>query len=94
MGLLFRPRTPLLRLAAGATTAAVAYRAGQRRAEQNDYNEQASTAYAASQAQGPPAATPPPDPSIAELQRLSDLHSQGELTDQEFSAAKAKVLGI
>jgi hypothetical protein len=32
MGLFFRPRRPLLRLATGAATAGLAYRAGQRRA--------------------------------------------------------------
>ena len=31
MGLMFRPRRPLMRVAAGATTATVAYKAGQRR---------------------------------------------------------------
>jgi hypothetical protein len=95
MGLLFRPRTPLLRLAAGATTAAVAYNAGQRRAQQNVYNDQAEAAYAATQA--PPAQAPaaaPVDPAVAELQRLSALHDAGQLTDAEFTAAKAKVLDL
>ena len=45
MGLFPRPRRPLLRLAAGAATATVAYRAGQRRAEQDAYNEQAQAAH-------------------------------------------------
>jgi hypothetical protein len=89
MGLFFRPRRPLLRLAAGATTATVAYQAGKRRSEQNAYNTQASAAYDATQSAAPAA-----DPSINELQRLSDLHTQGQLTDEEFTAAKAKVLGI
>jgi hypothetical protein len=30
---------------------------------------------------------------FAELQQLADLHASGVLTDAEFSAAKAKVLG-
>jgi hypothetical protein len=34
VGLFFRARRPLLRLATGAATAGAAYRAGQRRAEQ------------------------------------------------------------
>jgi len=33
------------------------------------------------------------DPMFAELQQLADLHASGVLTDAEFSAAKAKVLG-
>jgi hypothetical protein len=102
VGLFFRPRRPLLRLAAGAATAGIAYHAGQRRAEQDAYNEQAAAAYEATQAPPPPpqpvyapapAAAPPAD-SIAELERLARLHESGALTDQEFAAAKARALGI
>jgi hypothetical protein len=47
----------------------------------------------------PPPATPAPaaaaEPdATAELQNLAQLHSQGVLTDEEFAAAKAKILGI
>ena len=31
---------------------------------------------------------------MAEIQRLGELHQQGLLTDEEFAAAKAKLLGI
>ena len=34
------------------------------------------------------------DDKTAELQNLAQLHSQGVLTDEEFAAAKAKLLGI
>jgi membrane protease subunit (stomatin/prohibitin family) len=34
------------------------------------------------------------DDSAAQLQNLAQLHSQGVLTDEEFAAAKAKILGI
>jgi len=41
---------------------------------------------------------PPPEPAeddaTAQLQNLAQLHSQGVLTDEEFAAAKAKILGI
>jgi membrane protease subunit (stomatin/prohibitin family) len=40
---------------------------------------------------------PPPaaeDDSTAQLQNLAELHTQGVLTDEEFAAAKAKLLGI
>ena len=47
-------------------------------------------AYQAQQA--PPA--PPADDKTAELQNLAQLHNQGVLTDEEFAAAKAKLLGI
>jgi hypothetical protein len=49
-----------------------------------------------------PYATPPPAPAAEpaapsmsdQLQQLSALHEQGVLTDEEFAAAKSKVLGI
>ena len=30
---------------------------------------------------------------VSQLQRLGDLHTQGAITDEEFTAAKAKLLG-
>jgi hypothetical protein len=102
MGMMFRPRRPLMRVAAGAATATVAYKAGQRRTQQNQYNDQAQAAYAQTQA-APPQAAPPPAPaapapapadSTAELERLAKLHDSGALTDEEFAAAKSKLLGL
>jgi putative oligomerization/nucleic acid binding protein len=40
----------------------------------------------------PPPAAPAPDP-IAQLKELGELHTQGILTDEEFAAQKAKILG-
>jgi hypothetical protein len=40
----------------------------------------------------PPAAEPQPDP-IGQLKQLAALKDQGILTDEEFAAQKAKVLG-
>ncbi len=40
----------------------------------------------------PPPAEPAPDP-IEQLKQLGALHEQGILTDEEFSAQKAKILG-
>ena len=34
-----------------------------------------------------------PEDPVAKLEKLSALHKQGVLTDEEFQAAKAKVLG-
>ncbi len=48
----------------------------------------------------PPPPAPAPAPAAAQpdmagqLQRLGDLKAQGLLTDEEFAAAKAKLLGI
>jgi hypothetical protein len=41
MGLMFRRRRPLARLAVGAATAGVAYHGGKRRAQQDEYNPDA-----------------------------------------------------
>jgi uncharacterized membrane protein YebE (DUF533 family) len=88
---MFRPRRPLMRVAAGAATATVAYKAGQRRNQQNQDDEQAQAAPAAPAATAP--ATAPVD-TTAELERLAKLHESGALNDEEFSAAKSKLLGV
>lgn len=46
-------------------------------------------------AQAPPetAYAPPPADPADEIEHLAQLHSSGVLTDDEFAAAKAKVLG-
>jgi hypothetical protein len=95
MGLFMRPRRPMMRMAAGAATAGVAYHAGKKHAEQDVHNEQAQEASSSTQAPAPAAApaAPSADPT-AELERLASLHQSGVLSDEEFSAAKAKVLGI
>ena len=93
MGLFLRPRRPLMRLAAGATTAAVAYNAGKRRVQQDTYNQQAETAYLATQAPLGAAVAAPAD-TASELSKLAQLHDAGALTDDEFTAAKSKLLGI
>lgn len=40
----------------------------------------------------PPPAAAAPDP-IAQLKELGELHAAGVLTDEEFAAQKAKILG-
>ena len=40
------------------------------------------------------AAAPPEKDYTEELAQLAQLHEQGVLTDEEFAAAKAKILGI
>ena len=39
------------------------------------------------------AAPAPADDPFDQIEKLSKLHSEGALTDEEFSAAKAKILG-
>ena len=45
------------------------------------------------QQEAPPPAEQEEDAN-AQLQNLAQLHTQGVLTDEEFAAAKAKLLGI
>ena len=101
MGLMMRRRRPLARMAVGAATAGVAYHAGKKRSEQDQYNQQASDAYdATNQQQAPPPqyVPPPPAPSggsdVDQLSKLAELHDSGALSDEEFAAAKSKLLGI
>lgn len=42
---------------------------------------------------GTPAPAPAPESSVSQLERLSRLHDDGKLTDAEFEAEKAKLLG-
>lgn len=60
-------------------------------AQQQAAGQQAAAQYAAAP---PPAAPPAADgrDTIAELERLAALHTQGALTDAEFTAAKARLL--
>ncbi len=58
---------------------------------QNQANKQAEKD--AASAPAAPAAAPDADP-IAEIERLGALKEKGLLTEEEFTAAKAKILGI
>ena len=94
----------LLRMAArtavvAGTATAVSGRVQRRQAAK--YDQQDQQAYDQQQQQQqqyapppPPPAAAPEDDSAAQLQNLAQLHTQGVLTDEEFAAAKAKILGI
>jgi hypothetical protein len=43
--------------------------------------------------EAPPAA-PSGDDQIEQLEKLGDLHAKGILTDEEFAAKKAQILGL
>jgi uncharacterized protein HemX len=58
--------------------------------EQQQQQAAAQQAAAEQQVAAAPAAADP----IAELERLAQLKQQGVLTDEEFAAAKSKLLGI
>ena len=89
----------LVRMAArtavvAGTATAVSGRVHRRQAER--WEAQDDQAYAQQQAAAAAAAPPPPqaDDATAQLQNLANLHAQGVLTDEEFAASKAKILGI
>jgi hypothetical protein len=74
------------------TATAVSGRVQRRQAAKWDEQDQQQDAQEPQYAeQAPPE---PEDDSTAQLQNLAKLHTQGVLTDEEFAAAKAKILGI
>ena len=93
----------LLRMAArtavvAGTATAVSGRVARRQAARYDQQDAQQYAQEPQQytqepqyAQDPPA---PEEDATAQLQNLAALHTQGVLTDEEFAAAKAKILGI
>jgi hypothetical protein len=90
----------LLRMAArtavvAGTATAVSGRVARRQAARYDDQQYAQEPqqYAPEPQQYAPAA-PEEDDSTAQLQKLAALHTQGVLTDEEFAAAKAKILGL
>jgi Short C-terminal domain len=72
------------------TATAVSNRVSRRQAQRWGYDQQ--PAEENEQAPPPPPPAPAADP-IAQLKDLADLKAQGVLTDEEFAAQKAKILG-
>jgi hypothetical protein len=95
---MFRRRRPLLRAAVVGGGAYAAGRHMGRQAEQrgqaeDEQNERIS-GLEDQQAAPPPAsqAAAAPSPMVDQLNQLAALHQQGVLSDDEFTAAKAKLL--
>jgi hypothetical protein len=77
------------------TATAVSNRVSRRQSQRWAGQGQAMEASPQQQAQAQPAPAPPApaaDP-IEQLRQLGELHEQGVLTDAEFAAQKAKILG-
>ncbi len=74
------------------TATAVSGRVARRQANRYEQQDQAQYAQQAPEQYAP--APPEQDEQTAKLQELAQLNKQGVLTDEEFAAAKAKVLGI
>ena len=103
----FRRRRPIARMATTAVVAGTAAHMGAKSAQrsaaadQDQYQDQA-------QDQAPPAPGPAADPAapeaaapeaaespqIEQIKQLAALKDQGILTEEEFTASKAKILGI
>jgi hypothetical protein len=89
-----RRRRPIARLATTAVVAGTAANMGARSAQRSAEADQAEAA--------PPDAAPadeaPPEaaesPQIQELRQLAALKDQGILTEEEFTAKKAQILGL
>ena len=90
--MVFMRRRPLLRAAVvGGGAYAMGKRSAQRAAEQD---QRAAEPDQAQQGPAPrPSAAVPTPSMLDQLNQLNRLHKQGALTDEEFRAAKAKLLG-
>ena len=95
MGLLrMAARTAVVAGTATAVSGRVAHRQNEKYAAQDQaaYDQQ-QAAYDAGQQAAAAAPAAEEDP-LVEVQKLATLHEQGVLTDEEFTAAKAKALGL
>jgi hypothetical protein len=86
----FLARRPFLgrpRLLFGALAAGIGYAAGRSRAR-------GGSEVRAEDAAGNVPASSADEDRVAKLRDLADLHERGELSDDEFSAAKRELLGL
>ena len=84
----FRRRVRRRALVAGAVGGAAIAHHERRKADEQAY-DQAPAGGDQDQAQY----APPPADTADEIEHLAQLHASGALTDEEFAAAKAKLLG-
>jgi len=100
----FRRRRPLLRAAVVGGGAYVAGKSAARRQDANAAQEADQDARLSQLEQQPQEQSSPvptqraaepsaKSPMMEQLDQLAGLHKQGVLTDEEFTAAKAKILG-
>jgi Short C-terminal domain len=85
-------RRPLLRAAVVGGTSYAAGRAAGRRAGQADSAEAYQYQDQQAAPQQPPQGGSTESSMMDQLSQLATLHQQGALTDEEFAAAKAKLL--
>jgi Short C-terminal domain len=91
----FRRRVRRRGLLAGALAggAIASHRASNAADEQQAYGQAPAEQQPPAEVQQQTAYAPPPADPADELEHLGQLHSSGVLTDEEFAAAKSKVLG-
>ncbi len=96
----FRRRRPIARMATTAVVAGTAAHMGAKSAQRSAAADQEQDQY---QDQAPPAPAPADEPAapeaaespqVEQIKQLAALKDQGILTDEEFAASKAKILGI
>ena len=94
MGLLrMAARTAVVAGTATAVSGRVARRQAARYGEESPYGAPQEQ-YAPEPQQQYAPEPPAEEDDTAQLQKLAALHTQGVLTDEEFAAAKAKILGL
>jgi membrane protease subunit (stomatin/prohibitin family) len=65
------------------------------RRQANRWSQQEEAQYQQQQAMAaPPPAAPAEDDAIAQIEKLGELKAKGLLTEEEFAAQKAKLLGM
>ena len=88
-------RTAVVAGTATAVSGRVARRQNNRWAEQDQAQYEQQMAQQPAPAPAPaPAAAPAGGGEVDELKQIADLHAQGILTDEEFAAKQAQILGI
>ena len=75
------------------TATAVSNRVSRRQADRWSQQEQGQYPPQQQYAEPPPPAEDDRDKQIAQLKELADLKAQGILTEEEFAAQKAEILG-
>jgi succinate dehydrogenase/fumarate reductase flavoprotein subunit len=85
-------RTAVVAGTATAVSGRVARRQARRYSDQDAQYVEQQTAAATQGAYSAPA--PEEDDPTTQIQKLAQLHDSGALSDEEFAAAKAKILGI
>ncbi len=93
-----RRRRPVARLATTAVVAGTAAHMGAKSAQRSAAPAQAQEAPPAPVYAAPPPEAPEPEPAessdIDQLKQFAALRVQGFLTEEEFAAKKAQILGL